>query len=105
VNATLVPVLPFVFRKSRKVAAAAISSDSGSGSSFFFFDGKPNRLFHPVSAPALLSFVLPFPSPPNRSTPETDVLKRVPSDCCGTMRSSSRMIAVSNSLASNGFTM
>jgi len=40
VRGTLAPVLPFAFRKSRKVAAAAISSDSGSGSSFFFFDGK-----------------------------------------------------------------
>ena len=96
-NTPLAPVLPFVLRKSRKVAPAAASSASGSVSSFFFFDGKRSRLFHPVSGSVLFS-------PPNRSTPGTEALKRVPS-CCGTMRSSSRVIAVSNSLASNGFTM
>ncbi len=105
VNAAVAPALPFPLRKLRKVAPAAASSASGSGSSFFFFDGKRSRLFHPVSASVLLSAFRSLPSLPNRSTPGADELKREPSECCGTMRSSSRVIAVSNSLASNGFTM
>ena len=88
-------VLPLPFRKSRKLAPAATSSDSVSGSSFFFFDAKPSRFFQLVSVPALLSLFLPLPSP----------LKRAASDCCGTTRSSSREMAVSNSLASNGLMM
>ena len=107
VNARLDPLLPLalVLRKSRNVAAEPKSSGSGSGSSFFFLDGKRSRLFHPVSASLLVSGSRPMPSPPNRSTPETDALKWEPSPCGGMMRSSSRVIAVSNSLASKGFTM
>src|SRR5208282_3792518 len=80
-NASRASVFAFPFRKSRKAGAVAKSSRSGSGSSFFFFEGKRRRLFHPVSRSVLLSV------------------------CCGTTRSSSRVIAVSNSLASKGFTM
>ena len=110
-NTPLAPLLPLPLplRKSRNVApaAAATSSGSGSGSSFFFLVGKRNRFFHPISTSPLFSvFRTPAPllSPLNLSTPADDELKRDPS-AWGTMRSSSFVIAVSSSLASNGFTI